>query len=487
MKLLPFLLAFGLLCTPVWLQAQEYEARMFEAPTGETLPYRLLKPAPQAPGTKVPLVLFFHGAGERGADNQAQLKHGASLFIKPEVYQSFPTYVMAPQCPTDHRWVDMDWSAETGVQPEQPSGPMRLALGALDELLEEHPEIDQDRIYVTGLSMGGFATWDLITRFPHRFAAGIPICGGGDPDRAAQAKNVAVWAFHGDADPTVKVERTRVMIARLQEAGAQPLYTEYAGVKHDSWSNAYGEPMLLPWLFAQRRGYPVPWNQVASPADLPPTNLFPGQGPVQPGLWFRPLWKAKRTEWAQSLVKDHRALVFLGDSITQGWGTLATDFPNVKVANRGISGDTTRGVLYRLKDDVLSLNPRGVALLIGTNDIGLGEAPEVVAENIRSIMGQLRAADPKMPIIVSRVMPADASNNRPASKIQRLNALLDQAVDADPLAIRVDTYTLFANAEGNARKEEFPDLLHPNPAAYARWAEILRPIFKKYGLENDAP
>ena len=90
-----------------------------------------------------------------------------------------------------------------------------------------------------------------------------------------------------------------------------------------------------------------------------------------------------------------------------------------------------------------------------------------------------------MPIIVSRVMPADASNNRPANKIQRLNALVDQIVDTDPLAVRVDTYTLFANEEGNARKEEFPDLLHPNAAAYARWAEILRPIFKKLGLEYE--
>ena len=486
MKLPPILFALLLLGFYTPAKGQEYEARTFTAATGETLPYRLLHPPSQQPGAKVPLVIFFHGAGERGTDNEAQLRHGAPLFAKPDVQKAFPAFVMAPQCPPEHRWVDMDWSAESGTQPELPSGPMRLALGALDEVLSQHPEIDQDRIYVTGLSMGGFATWDLITRFPQRFAAAVPICGGGDVAKAALAKNVAIWAFHGDEDPTVKVERTRTMIAKLQEAGAQPLYTEYAGVKHDSWTLAYGEPLLLSWLFAQKRGVPpVPWAAVAEPTDLPPTSLFPSQGPVQPGLWFRQLWKEKRTEWAQSVERDQQALVFLGDSITQGWGTLARDFPTMKIANRGISGDTTRGVLYRLKEDVISLKPRAVALLIGTNDIGLGGSPEVAAENVRIIISQLRASDPKMPIIVSRVMPADASNNRPANKIQRLNALVDQIVDTDPLAVRVDTYTLFANEEGNARKEEFPDLLHPNAAAYARWAEILRPIFKKLGLEYE--
>ncbi len=484
MKLLPTLLALAALYSSGILRAEAYEAVVFKASSGETLPYRLLKPEPQPSGAKVPLVLFFHGAGERGSDNTSQLRHGAPLFAKPEVQKAYPAYVMAPQCPLDHLWVDLDWSTDSGTQPAQPSGPMRLVLAALDELLTQYPDIDQDRIYVTGLSMGGFATWDLITRFPDRFAAGVPVCGGGDAKRAVQAKNVAVWAFHGEADPTVKVGRTRAMIDPLRDAGATALYTEYAAVTHDSWTNAYGEPMLLPWLFAQKRGQQaVPWDKVAEPTELPPTSLFPSQGPVQPGLWFRPLWKSQRTKWAQSLAADQQALVFLGDSITQGWGTLAQDFPGIKVANRGISGDTTRGVLYRIKDDVISLKPRAVALLIGTNDIELGGSPEVIAENIRIIIEQLRASDPKMPLIVSRVMPADASNKRPANKIQRLNQLVDQIVDADPLAVRVDTYTLFANEEGNARKEEFPDLLHPNPAAYARWAEILRPIFKKLGLE----
>jgi lysophospholipase L1-like esterase len=221
---------------------------------------------------------------------------------------------------------------------------------------------------------------------------------------------------------------------------------------------------------------------VAGPFDQPPTNLFPSEGPVQPGIWFRSLWKQRRSDWAKAKDSDQGAVVFLGDSITQGWPSLGKDFPGLKSANRGISGDTSRGVLFRLKEDVIDLHPRAVVLLIGTNDIGLGGSPEQIVQNVRSILTNLRNADPKLPVSVCRVMPADASNNRPADKIQRLNVLLDQLADSDPLYILLDTYGLFANEQGNAKKEEFPDLLHPNAAGYAKWAAALHPVFEKLGL-----
>ena len=467
------------------LGAKEFEPHVYQSPDGQTLPYRLL--APDTSSGKVPLVIFLHGAGERGTDNLAQLKHGASLFVKKDVQEKFPCYVLAPQCPEEQRWVEWDWTLPYVKQPAEPSAPLKLVIAVMETLLKERPDIDQDRIYVTGLSMGGYGTWDLATRLPERFAAIAPVCGGGDPDKAGAIAKLPVWTFHGDADPVVKVELTRRMVSAVQKAGGQPLYSEYPAVTHDSWSNAYSEPQLLPWMFAQKRGQaPVAWDKIAGPFDQPPSNLFPSDGPVQPGIWFRSLWKQLRSDWAKSQESDRGTVVFLGDSITQGWKTLANDFPGLKTANRGISGDTSRGVLFRLKEDVIDAQPRAVVLLLGTNDLGLGASPDQAAQNIRLILTNLRNSNPKLPVIVCKVMPSDASKNRPADKIQRLNALVDQLVDADPGFIRVDTYALFANEQGNAKKEEFPDLLHPNAAGYAKWAEALRPVFAKLGLNTHA-
>lgn len=457
----------------------EYEARTFTAPEGGTLPYRLLQPAEHK--AKVPLVLFLHGAGERGDNNSDQLRHGAPLFLQAR--DRFPCYVAAPQCPADQKWVDVDWSKPSMVQPAEPSAPMKLVLGLLDALPKEFPDIDLDRIYVTGLSMGGFGTWDLITRFPQRFAAAAPICGGADSDKAAAVAQTPIWTFHGNVDPVVTVEQTRRMIGAIKDAGGEPLYTEYPNCGHDSWTNAYQEPELLPWMFAQTREQkPVSFETVAGHYAQPPTNLFPGQGPVQPGIWFRKLWLQVRTNWAQSAAANDGAVVFLGDSITQGWATLANDFAGIKVANRGISGDTTRGVRFRLKEDVLDVHPRAVVFLIGTNDLELGAGPETAVENIKAILAELRASNPKLPVLVCKVMPSSATKNRPAAKIQAINTLVDEIVAADPLLIRVDTYSIFADAEGNAKAEEFPDLLHPNGAGYAKWKSALQPAFTKLGI-----
>lgn len=215
---------------------------------------------------------------------------------------------------------------------------------------------------------------------------------------------------------------------------------------------------------------------------------LPGAGPIRRYDWFRNLWLEKRTAWAGRVEQDQRALVFLGDSITQGWGdNLGDNFVGVKVANRGISGDTTRGVLIRMQEDVLALKPSGVVILIGTNDLEEGADPEVVVANLRLILAKLKTSDPKMPIILCTVFPSSASMKRPAESIKRINQLYSAAVKGDTQVTLVDTWTLFANSEGDAKKEEFPDLLHPNEVGYAKWAAALRPILATYGfVENDA-
>jgi lysophospholipase L1-like esterase/dienelactone hydrolase len=477
MKLPVFLLS---LLLPLTVWADDYEARTFSGPDGATLGYRLLSPAAYDKAQKYPLVVFLHGAGERGDNNSSQLKYGAPLFAKPEVREKFPCFVFAPQCPNDQTWSAVKGWTDPVSYSEEPKPALKLALGAIDALMKEF-SIDPDRVYVTGLSMGGFGTWDLISREPGRWAAAAPICGGGDPARIAVAKGIAVWAFHGMKDPTVPVVRSQEMVAALKTAGGQPLCSEYPYIAHDSWSTAYGEPMLLPWMFAQRRGQIVPWNKIASTFDQPPSSEFPGAGTIQSGLWFRPKWKNRREQWSRDREKDQGAVVFFGDSITEGWGSLEKDFPNLKVANRGISGDTTRGLRFRISD-VIEVKPKAVSILIGTNDLDQGTEPEVAVENLKVIVADLLKSNPKLPIVINKIMPRGAKPGLFPDKIRTLNSLYEQAFKNSAQITFCDTWALFDTGDGQCKKEEFPDMLHPNVSGYAKWTEVLRPVFTKLGL-----
>ena len=150
-------------------------------------------------------------------------------------------------------WASHSREGNRLVMKSKPTTPMSLLIELIEKVEKEFP-IDPDRIYVTGLSMGGYGTWDLIARFPDKFAAAIPICGGGDPQTAMRTKHIPQWAFHGALDEVVSPQNSRVMVKALQDAGARPGYTEYPDVQHDSWVYAYREPHLLPWLFDQHLG-----------------------------------------------------------------------------------------------------------------------------------------------------------------------------------------------------------------------------------------
>lgn len=215
---------------------------------------------------------------------------------------------------------------------------------------------------------------------------------------------------------------------------------------------------------------------------------LPGAGPIRRYGWFKKLWIKKRSGWAKQVQQDQKAIVFLGDSITQSWGAqMGGNFSGMKVANRGISGDTTRGMLVRLKGDVLDLNPTAVVLLMGTNDLEEGASPEVIAGNVKLIVDGLKAHNPKMPIVLCKVFPSTASKKRPAEQIKKINELCAAAVQGDPQVTVLETWVLFADEKGDARKAEFDDLLHPNKAGYAKWAATLRPIFATLGyLETEA-
>jgi predicted peptidase len=220
----------------------------------EVFHYRLMRPAVVEDGQKYPLILFLHGAGERGDDNVSQLQYLPEQLAQPEWRQRFPCYVLAPQCRVDRKWANHDWSSpDDPVFPEMPSEQLQTVMKMLRRTMSEE-QVDENRVYLTGLSMGGYGAWDLAARHPGMFAAVAPICGGGDPATATRIAHLPVWVAHGDADQAVDVDRSRSMVAALRVAGGSPVYVELPGVGHNSWTPSYlDHDGLLPWMFRQRR------------------------------------------------------------------------------------------------------------------------------------------------------------------------------------------------------------------------------------------
>ncbi|MBN8627504.1 MAG: prolyl oligopeptidase family serine peptidase [Planctomycetes bacterium] len=217
------------------------------------VPYRLLSPGSVTADAKYPLVVFLHGAGERGADNTSQLRYLPEVLARPENLTRYPCYALAMQCAAEDKWVDVDWNRSDATPSPTATTAMCKLRAAMSAVVSEN-SIDEDRLYLTGLSMGGFGAWWLAGKQPEAFAAVAPLCGGGDLADAPQFANLPTWAVHGLLDDVVSVETSRRMIQALRAFGATPRYTELPEVGHDCWTPAY-EPSfgLLDWLFAQRR------------------------------------------------------------------------------------------------------------------------------------------------------------------------------------------------------------------------------------------
>jgi predicted peptidase len=260
----------------------KFEKRM-HAFENTTLPYRLCPPDFYDPLQEYPLVLCLHGAGERGTDNQIQIDphRMATSWADSLNQKKHPCFVVAPQCPVDNRWVDSNWSlAEYRVSEIPTSNEMLTLIDLLDSLTTEF-SVDTNRLYVTGLSMGGYGAWDIITRYPNKFAAAVPMSGGGDSTRVERIKHIPIWAFHGEKDTTVPVKGSRQMITALENQGLESfythcqegdctgksveeialtiendgrlLYTELQGKGHVMWAESYDYPYLFPWVFSQNK------------------------------------------------------------------------------------------------------------------------------------------------------------------------------------------------------------------------------------------
>jgi len=219
---------------------------------GVGYPFQLMHPPHGAP-TPSPLVVFLHGAGERGVDNSKQLTWLPLAMASDPMRRDYPCFVLAVQCPEGEKWVDVPWGDATPSQlPAEPSRALRAVIAALDRVVEEHA-VDRSRVYLTGLSMGGYGSWDLAMRMPDRFAALVPVCGGGDPSQVERLRSLPIWVWHGDKDAAVPVARSRQMAEALRDAGIEATYTELPGVGHDSWRQAYGRDGALSWMFGHRR------------------------------------------------------------------------------------------------------------------------------------------------------------------------------------------------------------------------------------------
>ena len=218
----------------------EFASRTVRVEGLETI-YRLYEPRDVRP--PLPAILFLHGAGESGSDGllPTTVGLGPAIVREPE---RFPALVVFPQASQGYGWRAFNLAA---------------AVAALDDV-EAHFDVDAERVYVTGISMGGYGTWLAALQQPDRFAAAVPVCGGLDraslathAKAAQRLKKLPQWVFHGDADNIIPVEESRTMVSALEAAGAPVRYTEYQGVRHNSWDRAYAEPELMPWLLRQRR------------------------------------------------------------------------------------------------------------------------------------------------------------------------------------------------------------------------------------------
>ena len=225
----------------------------------KTLPYRILYPANYDKTKKYPLLLFLHGGGERGSDNEKQLAWGAKLFITEESRKNFPAIIIFPQCPEDSYWAASTIDRTTTPYKIQfdYTKDAPWALTASNELVKtmiKEGTVEKKQVYITGLSMGGMGTFESVYRYPDLYAAALPICGGGDTKQYdKRIAKIPFWIFHGSADAVVDPQLSRDMVEKLKSLKADVKYTEYPGVNHNSWINAFAEPDYLSWMLKHKK------------------------------------------------------------------------------------------------------------------------------------------------------------------------------------------------------------------------------------------
>lgn len=249
------LTSFMTLCAAIEPTEATIDAREFTGKDGEKLLYRVFKPANYDPDKKYPLVLCLHGGGGKGNDNKSRGTQAFIALSDPEVQNDYPAFLVTPQCPQSGSWALRGPDRKQSVTEYPMSRETKLVLEILDSLQKEF-SIDPSRLYVSGQSMGGRGTWDIIQRRPTMFAAAVPVCGVGDPSEAKRIAHMPIWNFHGDKDGVVPVKASRDMVTALKKEDSKVIYSELKGVNHGSWIPAWETEDLIPWLFKQRNPTP---------------------------------------------------------------------------------------------------------------------------------------------------------------------------------------------------------------------------------------
>jgi len=356
-----------------------YQERDFEW-NGEIYRYRLLMPAKLEPGQRYPLVFFLHGAGERGRDNEVQLQYLPEAMARSPYREKYPAFVVVPQCRDQQRWVEAEWSdrESTPMRP-QPAPMMAMAMALLDKTLYELP-VELSRVYLSGLSMGGYGAWELAARRPGTFAVVAPICGGGDENTARLLAESSVWAWHGVRDTVVWPDRSRRMVEAIQAVGGKVKYTELPGVEHNSFLKAYApESGLLDWMFAQHLG-PVR------------TDLTPEKG--APFLRIMCVGdsntEAREFPGYRSYLKQELARLGI---TTDFVGSRQGGEPASDPEHEGYSGEGIGRIRQRVREGMIEQYPADfLLLLVGSNDLWVDVAKDrspVSEERARLLAGQL--------------------------------------------------------------------------------------------------
>lgn len=239
------------------MYAQNFEAYKKERIIlkGDTLPYRILLPKNFETNVSYPLIIFLHGSGERGNDNNLQLTHGANLFLNESVRNKYPAIVVFPQCALNYTWSNYKRDKKTNeivfnYQKRDKIKHQEL-LKTLIKVLQNKYQLDANRFYIGGLSIGGMGTFEAVKQNPNLFAAAFPICGGANPEIAKYLNKTSWWIFHGAEDNVIPVKYSQQMYDALKNKNADVKLTIYPNVKHGSWNNAFAEPDLLSWLFSK--------------------------------------------------------------------------------------------------------------------------------------------------------------------------------------------------------------------------------------------
>ncbi|MFT7668161.1 MAG: lysophospholipase L1-like esterase/predicted esterase [Planctomycetota bacterium] len=329
-----------------WAKEEDFVRGKVEV-GGTSYPYRLLAPKQVVEGEIYPLVLFLHGVGECGTDNEAQLRHFPERMLEEAYRERFPCFVLAPQCPLEAWWSDGGRGlASGGALSSEPQPALQAAVLAMEEVLGSAP-IDRDRIYITGLSLGGSGVFDLVARYPTWFAAASATCAGGDARSAGRLAGTPFSIWHGDADTVVDVKCSREMAEAVRAAGGEVEFHELKGVGHNAWDTAYELDGAIAWMFERRRN-----PQLALDAAL---RSFVEE------------------------VDDQERIAFFGDSLTKAGdhpggyvdqlrSAVKLAKPGVVLISSGVGGDMIPDLLKRFQKDIIEQKPTMVFIFVGIND-----------------------------------------------------------------------------------------------------------------------